>query len=116
MGEMKGLHGRIDNIPAENVSYERTMTRGVPGLVLKGTMKEGRIFGENLSLERKLAFSYEDDSITITDKVTNHGFGRRQFGLLYHLNYGYPLLQDGTKILLDSEEVTPRTQNAAGKR
>jgi hypothetical protein len=112
-GETRGLHGRIDNIPAENVSYERTLVKGVPGLSVKGTMKEARLFGENLTLERKLAFAYEDDSITITDRVTNCGFGRRQFGLLYHLNYGYPLLQDGTRIIIDSEEVTPRTPEAA---
>ena len=76
-------------------------------------MKEARLFGENLMLERKLAFAYEDDSITITDRITNCGFGRRQFGLLYHLNYGYPLPQDGTRIIIDSEEVTPRTPEAA---
>ena len=111
-GEPMGLHGRIANIPAENVSYERTEKAGVPGLLLKGTMREARIFGENLRLTRELKFSYEDDSIELHDTVENLAFGNRQFVLAYHLNYGYPLLTEETRILIDTEEIISRTDEA----
>ena len=112
-GEERGLHGRISNTPAENIKYERGVNGENPTITLEGTMKEGRIFGENLSLLRKLEFGYEDDSITITDTITNHGFGDRQFVYAYHLNYGYPLLEEGTKLYLDTLETIPREENAA---
>lgn len=112
-GEELGLHGRIANTPAENVKYERGVCGETPTLTLEGTMREARIFGENLTLHRKLEFAYETDSIVLTDTVTNHGFGDRQFVYALHLNYGYPLLEEGTKLIFDSEETKPREENAA---
>lgn len=112
-GEELGLHGRIGNTPAENVKYERGVEGEVPTLTLEGTMREARIFGENLTLHRELKFQYEEDSILLTDTVTNHGFGDRQFVYALHLNYGYPLLEEGTKLILDSLETVPREENAA---
>ncbi len=112
-GEELGLHGRIANTPAENVKYERNVKDENPTLTLEGTMREARLFGENLTLHRKLEFEYENDSIVITDTVTNHGFGDRQFVYALHLNYGYPLLEEGTKLIFDSMETMPRDENAA---
>ncbi len=112
-GEELGLHGRIANTPAENVKYERGVKGENPTLTLEGTMREARIFGENLTLHRKLEFEYENDSITLTDTVTNHGFGDRQFVYALHLNYGYPLLEEGTKLIFDSLETIPREEHAA---
>ena len=112
-GEERGLHGRMTNTPAENVSYKRGLCGDVPTLTLEGTMREARIFGENLTLHRSLAFAYEDDSIVLTDTITNHGFGDRQFLYALHLNYGYPLLEEGTKLIFDTLDVKPRTEEAA---
>ncbi len=112
-GEELGLHGRIANTPAENVKYERGVKGENPTITLEGTMREARIFGENLTLHRKMEFEYENDSIVLTDTVTNHGFGERQFVYALHLNYGYPLLEEGTKLIFDSLETVPREEHAA---
>ncbi|MBD5462251.1 MAG: aldose 1-epimerase family protein [Lachnospiraceae bacterium] len=112
-GEELGLHGRIANAPAENVKYARGVNGENPTITLEGTMREARIFGENLTLHRKLEFEYENDSILMTDTITNHGFGNRQFVYALHLNYGYPLLEEGTKLIFDSLETVPREAHAA---
>ena len=112
-GEELGLHGRIANAPAENVKYARGVNGENPTITLEGTMREARIFGENLTLHRKLEFEYENDSILMTDIITNHGFGNRQFVYALHLNYGYPLLEEGTKLIFDSLETVPREAHAA---
>ena len=112
-GEERGLHGRISNTPAENVKYERSINGENPTLSIEGTMREARIFGENLTLHRSLEFEYENDSIILTDTITNHGFGDRQFVYALHLNYGYPLLEEGTELIFDTLEITPREENAA---
>lgn len=112
-GEELGLHGRIANAPAENVKYERSVQADCPTLCVEGVMREARIFGENLTLHRKLEFAYEKDSILLTDTIVNHGFGERQFVYALHLNYGYPLLEEGCKLILDSNKVTPREPHAA---
>lgn len=112
-GEELGLHGRIANTPAENVKYTRGVRGETPTLTLEGTMREARIFGENLTLHRNLEFVYGEDSILLTDTITNHGFGDRQVLYALHLNYGYPLLEEGCKLILDTEETKPREENAA---
>ncbi len=112
-GEELGLHGRIGNTPAEQVSYQRGLNGGIPTIELEGTMREARLFGENLSLHRKLEFEYESDSILLTDTITNHGFGDQTFMYALHLNYGYPLLEEGTKLIFDNLEMTPREAHAA---
>lgn len=112
-GEKQGLHGRIGNTPAENVSWKRDLKDGHLTLEVEGTMREARIFGENLTLRRRISFEYEKDAIVFTDTITNHGFGDRPFVYGLHLNYGYPLLEEGTKILVDSESFVSRTEEAA---
>ena len=112
-GEELGLHGRIANTPAENVKYERGVNGENPTLALEGTMREARLFGENLTLHRRLEFEYETDRLVLTDTVTNHGFGERQFVYALHLNFGYPLLEEGTRLIFDSLETTPREEYAA---
>lgn len=57
-GEELGLHGRIDNTPAEQVRYTRGIENNQPTLLLEGCMKEARLFGENLTLHRSLKFKY----------------------------------------------------------
>ena len=64
-------------------------------------------------MRRTYAFSYGEDAFTLTDTVTNCGFGARPFLLSYHINFGYPLLCEDTKIVLDSLGVEPRDAHAA---
>lgn len=112
-GELQGLHGNFDNTEASCVSCRRFVTDdGKAGLEISGTVREGRIFGENLKVERSYRFTEGEDTIVLHDTVTNEGFAPRQFVLLYHINFGYPLLEEGTKMILDSEEVKPRTAEA----
>lgn len=112
-GEELGQHGRIANAPAENVMYTRGVNGENPTLILEGTMREARLFGENLTLHRKLEFVYGSDSIVLTDTVTNYSFGDTQFVYALHLNYGYPLLEEGTRLEIDSLETIPRNEVAA---
>ena len=111
-GETQGLHGRIGMTPAENTSVVRGEKNGIPFAAVSGTMREGRLFGENLLLLRKMLFEYGKNAIRIRDTVVNRGYEDRQFALLYHINFGYPLLSEDTEIRLDTEKVTPRTEEA----
>ena len=42
----------------------------------------------------------------LEDTITNHGFDDRQVLYGLHLNYGYPLLEEGAQVIIDSEEVS----------
>lgn len=111
-GEEYGQHGRIDNTPAEEYRHQISYEEGEPVLTLEGTMHEAEIFGPDLELHRTIKFYYDKDEFSVHDVVKNNAFGPRQIVLLYHINFGYPLLQEGTKIMVDTKKITPRTEEA----
>lgn len=111
-GEMLGLHGRLAATPAEEVGYRTERTdRGIE-FIINGKIRETRLFGENLTLERTIRCTCGENVLHITDKVTNHGFTAQPLQILYHFNYGWPLLSPEAEIILSAKSIVPRTPEA----
>ncbi len=108
-----GLHGRISNTAAEERAYRVDARCDSPRIEMSGLMRESRLFGENLVLRRTIVSPLGENSIAIHDAVTNEGFETQPLMILYHLNYGYPLLRPGSRILAPLLEVLPRDPRAA---
>ena len=109
-GEPRGLHGKESSCPAEDVHITRGIENGKPTVTVEGTMREARLFGENLRLHRSLKFFYEDNKMELTDTVENMGFGTQQYYLGYHINYGYPLLDEGTEVKIRNGGAAPKAR------
>jgi len=112
-GEELGLHGRISNVPAEEVYAGTEWADGLPVMTVKGKMREARLFGENIVLQREVICKYGENKIYINDFVENHGFREEPLMVLYHFNLGYPLLSSKSYLVAPSEEVKPRDEEAA---
>lgn len=112
-GDERGLHGKASNAPAEDVRITRGIEKGVPTVTVEGTMREAKIFGENLRLHRSIKFFYEQDRMEITDTVENYGFVKQPYVLGYHINYGWPLLDENAKVEVKSSAMKPRDEYAA---
>ena len=69
-------------------------------------------FSENIQLQRTITTSLKSSSFTITDKITNQAFKNEKIQLLYHINFGYPLLSPDTKIKLPTVTTLPRDEVA----
>jgi hypothetical protein len=113
-GEELGLHGRISHTPAEEVYAGMEWLEEGPVLKARGTMKEGRLFGENLVFKREIECKCGEPKFTIHDTVENYGFKEEPLMLLYHFNLGYPLLSENAYFEAPSAKVTPRDEEAAG--
>ncbi len=111
-GESFPLHGRIANIPGEEVSATTEWIDGIPVLTISGKMKEARMFGENLVLSRKITCRYGENKIHIQNTVENLGFKREGIMLLFHFNLGYPLLDEDTILVTPTVKLTPRDAEA----
>lgn len=111
-GESFPLHGRISNTPGEEVSATTEWIDDVPVLTLSGKMKEARLFGENMVLERKIICKYGENKIILQNKVENQGFKREALMLLFHFNMGYPLLDENAILVTPTGQLTPRDQEA----
>lgn len=111
--EGEGLHGRLSNTPAEDVCVSKVWKNGKYCLSVSGTLREACFFGENLELRRTISTAMGDNSITVTDEVTNRGVRPSPLMLLYHINIGFPLLSEDAVIEGCVSETTPRTEDAA---
>lgn len=112
MGESFGLHGRISNTPAEEVSTSVDWEDEVPVLTISGKMKEARMFGEHLILKRKITCRFGENKIYIENAVENQGFKREGIMLLFHFNLGYPLLDENAILVMPGGIVNPRDEEA----
>jgi hypothetical protein len=107
-GESFPLHGNIANVPAESIYY----TYGKNEIVIHACIRDTTIFRKKLVLERTIACSTESNTITIRDNIRNEGSGIVPLMLLYHLNIGYPLLDENAEVYIPSARVEPRDERA----
>jgi hypothetical protein len=108
-GESFGLHGAISNTPAEHVSWSEEWKEDELFLTVSGRVREARVLGPNLVMNRKVSTSLASRSICINDVVVNEGPESVPLMQLYHLNFGFPLLTDRSHIYAASENIESRT-------
>jgi hypothetical protein len=111
-GEELGLHGRIGNIPAEEVGVKTDLKAEKPNIAIWGKICQEKFFGENIVLRRKIKSYLFENKILINDSISNEGFQRQPLMLLYHINFGYPLLQESSELIVPIKQIEPRDENS----
>ncbi len=111
--EELGLHGRYSTIPGRQVADLSEWIGDEYNIKLKGIIEEGRIFGTKLRLEREISSVVGRNRITIKDSVTNVGYKSSPYTILYHMNFGYPMLSEISELIIDPDETVPATPFAA---
>jgi len=111
-GEELGLHGRIANIGAENVLADGCWEGDRYKMWVRGKVREARVFGDKLELSRKITAWMDEPKIIIEDTVENIGSEPSPFMVLYHVNIGFPVVDDGSELLEAKAIVTPRDDEA----
>lgn len=110
--ESLGLHGRHSTTPARNVSVDAHWRDDECTMWIKGDVKQSVLFGENLTLTRKISATLGESRLAIEDLAENTGFEKSPFLILYHINAGFPLVDAGTRLVATSVSVTPRDEEA----
>ncbi|OUM43284.1 aldose 1-epimerase family protein [Arthrobacter sedimenti] len=95
-----GLHGRLTAIPARLLEA-REIVGGDGSSILRvvGEVVQATSFGEHLRLTRSIELDFDGREIRLHDVVDNLGFERTPHMFLYHLNFGWPLVDEGTEFL-----------------
>ena len=99
------VHGSLHNIPAVITRAEC----GEAGITVEAEIRDTELFGKNLVFKRRITSPVGGDSVTVEDTLVNEGFRDEDYCLLYHINVGYPMLDEGARVELDAERCTPRT-------
>ena len=112
-GEKWGIHDRIAYTPAREVAPQTIWHDDNCEFRLSGLVRQTRLFGANLELRRTLSMRLGENRLRLRDEIRNAGFEAAPFCVLYHCNFGYPLLEAGAQILIDSD-ARARDDDAAG--
>ena len=104
-GEELGLHGRICNIPAENVYADGVWEEDEYRVFVRGTLRETSALGENLVMTRRVSAALGGKSVMIEDEVRNAGRTTSPLMILYHTNFGFPLIDEGSRLIIPVKEV-----------
>ena len=95
------LHGHHSNTPASiDAVVNPDPSRGRFEMSISMTIRDTRMFGPNIEVRRTIAATLGERSIQLTDEVTNRGDEPCSHGMLYHLNFGYPLLDEGARLIM----------------
>jgi len=108
-----GLHGKIANIPAHYV--EVSVVHGnPPRLQICGVVDEAMLFCPQFRLSTEISTGIGSGSIRIVDTIVNLKSVPSEMELLYHCNFGPPVLEEGARLLIPSFETAPRDAVATG--
>lgn len=112
MGRELNLHGRVSNIPAKNVHHDGEWENDEFSMFVQGKVREVSVFEENILLTRKISATLGESRLFIDDVVENCGHEKTEHMILYHINIGFPLLNEHAKLITPAIRVQPRDEDA----
>lgn len=111
-----GLHGSFDHLPARDIRSASQVSESSHSVTLTASIESVSLFGGALCVHRTITSTVEQDGLTrlsVCDDVENTGRGSTLFSLLYHLNFGAPLVMPGTTVEIDASSTVARETIAA---
>ena len=115
--ESFGLHGRVSNLPARLTGYGERWEGDTCVLWAEGEVVQAAVFGEHLRLRRRIETRLGASWLRIHDEVENLGQAPTPHMYLYHVNVGFPVLDDGAELLVAADDPIARgTHDVAGYR
>ncbi len=104
----RGLHGDASHLPAGEVTISREVTADMASVSVSAVIDDARIFEPSLRLVRMVTLRSSRDgtsSLVLHDELMNLGPGDAEVGVLYHVNFGAPLVTPGARIDVRSERL-----------
>lgn len=111
-GRLLSLHGRIANTPASEVKV--VISKEKPHRIhIIGEVEEVHFKFANFLLESDVSLELGSDSFRIDDHITNRATDEKEFMIIYHVNYGKPILEAGAQLHGTIEKIMPFDDAAA---
>jgi len=106
------LHGRIANKPAHELQL--TVDTDQQEISLRGVVEETRFHFLKLRMTSTITTKFGSKSFTVRDEVENFSASPTAMQMLYHVNFGLPLLDGGSRVVAPVQTIVPRNPRAAG--
>ena len=111
-GQAYGLHGRVSHLPAKNVYADAAWEGDRYRIWVRGKCQESIVFSENLLLTREISAYMGESRLLLHDVVENVGHARTEHMYLYHINIGFPAVDEGARLISPSRSAHPRDAEA----
>lgn len=100
------LHGKIGNTPASEVEV---VIEGPPAprIRIRGRVDERMFYGPKLEMWTEISTAPGANVFRIVDELKNYSAYEQEFQVIYHANYGPPLLENGARFVAAAKEVRP---------
>lgn len=108
-----GLHGRYAAIPARQVCDRSRWDGDDYVLEASGITEESQLFGDKLRLTRTISSCAGAKTLVIHDVGENYGYKPSPFTILYHINFGFPLLDAASRAVIGAAESRPFNDRSA---
>jgi hypothetical protein len=105
--EEYGLHGRIGFIPARLTGYGERWDGDECVLWAEGVVRQAAVYGEAMELHRRIEARVGESRFNIHDEVVNAGFDSTTHMYLYHVNVGWPVVDEGSEYLIPAPAGVP---------
>jgi len=105
------LHGRIGNMPAVDWSMHLDADHSL--LEVRGEVHESRFLQFNLRLNVTYRFAFGQPTIEVIDLVRNASNTPATMQMLYHINIGSPILEEGCTLHTAAKRIVARNPHAA---
>ncbi len=102
-----GLHGRISYRPARLTGYGERWEGETCILWATGEVIQAMPYGERLVLHRRIEARLGESRLTVQDRVENIGEVPTPHMFLYHVNVGFPALDEGSELLIRATNPRP---------
>jgi len=112
-GEALGVHGRLSHTPARLTACGGAWRGDEYELWVEGVLRHYKVFGADLELRRRISTRLGADALRIEDTITNLGYQETPLQVLYHCNFGYPVVSADTELWVETERSEPRDAQAA---
>ncbi len=107
-GRYHFTHGKNHITPAEQ-AYFKTFWQGDDYILeAGGATKSSSLYGEHLSLTRKVTTKIGLNEVELCDTLENLSQHPQEYTLLYHFNFGFPLLDEDLKLIFPENSIIPR--------
>jgi len=98
-GEQRDIHGNYTRLRTESVtSFGTWHDNQLYTYELRGKLAEARLFGEQFAIERTFRMALNQPTLHISTVVRNMSDMPQPLMFLYHINLGFPLIQEGTRL------------------
>ena len=115
-GKPLGLHGRASNTPALHVCVGEEWQGDEYVMWVSGEVHETVIFGEKVCLTRRISAKLGESRFFLHDRVENRGFAPVEHMILYHINGGFPAIDEGASLVAPTITATPRDAEAENEK